>query len=41
MKIWILDSDVNKYENLMWKEAFDLDEVQSFVGREKSKIGIQ
>ncbi len=37
MKIWILDSDVDKYENLMWKEDFNLDEVQSFDGRKKTK----
>ena len=23
MKIWMLDSDVDKYENLMWKEKLD------------------
>ena len=37
MRIWSLDCDVDKYENLMWKEKFDLEEVQSFDGREKSK----
>lgn len=35
MKIWILDCDVNKYENLMWEKKLNIEEVQSFDGRKK------
>lgn len=37
MKIWILDCDVNNYENLMWREKLNLSEMQSFDGREKQR----
>lgn len=37
MKIWMLDCDVDKYENLMWEEGLDINEVNSFDGREKAK----
>ncbi len=33
MKIWILDCDVDHYENLFWKK--DVDYIQSFDGTEK------
>ncbi len=33
MKIWILDCDVNKYENLKWREEFNLSVIQSFNGQ--------
>lgn len=33
MKIWILDCDVDHYENLFWKK--DVDYIQSFNGTEK------
>lgn len=37
MKIWILDCDVDIYENLTWKEELDIDYIQSFDGAEKMK----
>lgn len=37
MKIWILDCDVDVYENLTWKTEFDINFVQSFNGIEKLK----
>lgn len=37
MKIWLLDSDVDHYENLTWKNDIDIDEVQTFDGRPKFK----
>lgn len=37
MKIWKLDCDVEKYENLTWKEQLNIDEIQSFDGRKKLK----
>lgn len=37
MKIWILDCDVDNYENLTWKEEPDIDYIQSFDGAEKIK----
>ena len=37
MKIWILDSDVDNYENLTWKKELDIDFIQSFDGTEKMK----
>lgn len=37
MKIWILDCDVDNYENLTWKEELGIDYIQSFDGTEKIK----
>lgn len=37
MKIWILDCDVDNYENLTMKEEFDIDYIQSFDGTKKIK----
>ncbi|MBE5951418.1 MAG: hypothetical protein E7260_07450 [Lachnospiraceae bacterium] len=37
MKIWILDCDVNEYENLLWEEELNLDEIRSFDGRKKEQ----
>lgn len=37
MRIWILDCDVDKYENLTWKNGIQIDEVQTYDGREKLK----
>lgn len=37
MKIWILDCDVDNYENLTWKKELDIDFIQSFNGTEKIK----
>lgn len=37
MKIWILDCDVDTYENLTWKMGLDINFVQSFDGKEKMK----
>lgn len=37
MKIWILDCDVDNYENLTWKKELDIDYIQSFNGVEKMK----
>ncbi|MBE5886450.1 MAG: hypothetical protein E7284_08630 [Lachnospiraceae bacterium] len=37
MKIWILDCDVDNYENLTWKKELDIDYIQSFDGAEKIK----
>ena len=37
MKIWILDSNVDNYENLTWKKKLDIDFIQSFDGTEKMK----
>ena len=36
MKIWILDCDVDTYENLTW-ETLDINFIQSFDGMEKKK----
>lgn len=35
MKIWILDCDVDNYENLTWKNEIDINYIQSFDGTEK------
>ncbi|RCX13019.1 hypothetical protein DFR58_11976 [Anaerobacterium chartisolvens] len=35
MKIWLLDCDVDNYDNLTWKNDIDIDEVQTFDGRQK------
>jgi len=35
MKIWILDCDVENYENLTWENEIDIDYIQSFDGAEK------
>lgn len=35
MKIWLLDSDVDNYENLTWKTGIDIDYIQSFDGTSK------
>ena len=35
MKIWLLDCDVDSFENLTWKEGPDIDYIQSFDGRGK------
>ena len=40
MKIWILDSDVDKYENLMLKNEFDMDLLRQLNGDSKSKVWI-
>lgn len=37
MKVWILDCDVDNYENLTWKNEIDIDFIQSFNGTEKKK----
>lgn len=37
MKIWILDCDVDTYENLTWKKELDINFVQSFDGMKKLK----
>lgn len=37
MKIWILDCDVDKYENLKWKGKIDLDYIYSFNGESKKE----
>lgn len=37
MKLWLLDCDVDNYENLTWKNNISIDEVQTYDGREKSK----
>lgn len=37
MKIWILDCDVDNYENLEWEGKLDLGLVQSFNGSQKVK----
>lgn len=37
MRIWILDCDVDNYENLTWREEIDIDYIQSFNGAEKMK----
>lgn len=36
MKIWHLDCEVNKFENLGWVGEVDLDVVNSFDGRNKA-----
>lgn len=36
MKVWIMDSDVDNYENLAWSEDTDLDYIHSFDGRPKA-----
>ena len=35
MKIWILDCDVDSYENLTWKKEVDINYIQSFDGTKK------
>lgn len=35
MRIWHLDCNVDDYENLTWLNEIDLDEVQSYDGRNK------
>lgn len=37
MKIWILDCDVDHYENLTWKGQLDIDYIQSFDGTKKTE----
>ena len=37
MKVWILDCDVDNYENLTWKKELNLEYIQSFDGTEKIK----
>lgn len=37
MKIWILDCDVDNYENLTWKDKIDIDYIQSFDGAAKKE----
>lgn len=37
MKIWILDCDVDNYENLTCKKKLDIDYIQTFDGAEKIK----
>ena len=37
MKIWILDCDVDNYENLTWEEKLNINYIQSFDGTEKIK----
>lgn len=37
MKVWILDSDVDTYENIMWEKEIDIEFIQSFDGTEKKR----
>lgn len=39
MKVWILDCDVDTYENIMWEKEIDIEFIQSFDGTEKRRIG--
>lgn len=35
MKIWFLNCDVDRYENLTWKRDIDINYIQSFDGTKK------
>lgn len=35
MKIWLLDCDVDNYDNLTWHDDINIDEVQTYDGRKK------
>lgn len=37
MKIWILDCDVDNYENLTWVQKLNIEYIQSFDGQRKMK----
>ena len=37
MKVWILDCDVDAYENIAWENEIDIYFIQSFDGTEKKK----
>lgn len=35
MKIWLLDCDVDNYDNLTWENDINIDDVQTYDGRQK------
>ncbi len=37
MNVWILDCDVDNYENLAWEKETDIEFIQSFDGTEKKE----